>query len=82
MTRRGLANKLRLVLGVAMAIGVGLASYMAECSTLLTYGLPAIILIVTLADFIGYLASRDDQSKRPGADSAAEPGAPPGPAGM
>jgi hypothetical protein len=75
MTRRGLANKLRLVLGVAMAIGVGLASYMAECSTLLTYGLPAIILIVTLAGFIGYLASRDDQSKCPGADSAAEPGA-------
>jgi hypothetical protein len=43
-----------------MAIVVGLASYMAEGSTLLTYGLPLIILILTLADFIGYLASRDD----------------------
>src|SRR5262249_6905687 len=78
MTRRGLANKLRLVLGVALAIGVGLASHMAEGNTLLTYGLPAIILILTLADFTGYLASRDDRSKRPGADSASEPGAAPG----
>ena len=73
MIRRGLANKLRLVLGVTMAIGVGLASYMAEGSPLLTYALPVIILILTLADFISYLASRDDQSKRPGADSAAAP---------
>jgi Flp pilus assembly protein protease CpaA len=71
MTRRGIANWLRLVLGVVMAIGAGLVSYMAEGSTLLTYGLPAIILIITLADFIGFLASRIDQSKRPGSDSDA-----------
>jgi len=57
-----------------MAIVVGLASYMAEGGTLLTYGLPAIILILTLADFIGYLANRDDQSKRPSADSGVESG--------
>ena len=70
MTRRGSANRLRLVLGVAMAVVFGLASYMAEGGTLLTYGLPSIILILTLADFIGYLTSREDESKRSGADSA------------
>ena len=66
MFRRGFANKLRLVLGIAIAIMVGAASYNADGDVWLTFGLPLIILLLSLADFIGYLASEDESKPHAG----------------
>jgi len=56
--QRAVAHWLRFVLGVVMALAVGIVSYMAEGGTLLTYILPLIIGLLTLADFIGFLTNR------------------------
>jgi hypothetical protein len=74
MARRAFANKLRLVLGVAMAVIAGFATYGPDGPTVWTYVLPSVILLLTLADFIGYLSSQDDDPKRSHPNSAAEPG--------
>ena len=56
--QKAVAHWLRLVLGIVMALAVGIVSYMAEGGTLLTYVLPLIIGLLTLADFFGFLSNR------------------------
>jgi hypothetical protein len=43
------AHFVRLALGVVMAVGVGAVAYLAEGGGLLTYLLPLVILLLTLA---------------------------------
>jgi len=57
--QKAVAHWLRFVLGVAMALAVGIVSYMAGGGALLTYVLPLIIGLLVLADFIGFLSNRD-----------------------
>ena len=58
MFSRRSANWIRFVLGIAIALGLGIDSHFADRGAVLTIVEPGIILIVTLADLIGYLSER------------------------
>ena len=58
-----LANWLRFVLGLVLALGVGVYFRFTDGGKLLIYGLPAAILLITIADFIGYLRSSQRENR-------------------
>ena len=62
MIQRGVANKLRFGLGLILALGVGLYCHFTDGGALLTYVLPAAIVLITIADFVGYLTSSDREN--------------------
>lgn len=67
------AQLARLALGVVMAVGLGVGGYLAEGGGLLTYLLPLAILLLTLADFLGYLGSAASAPKSADPGSEAQP---------
>ena len=60
MTHSGFANWLRFVLGLVIAVTLGIDSYVAGRGAVLTYVLPVAIAIIVLADLIGYLGHRSN----------------------
>jgi len=73
--QRRTAHHVRLALGLIMAVGLGVGAYVAEGWGLLTYLLPLAILLLTVADFIGYLSGTTDQPRSAHLESEAAPGA-------
>ena len=55
-----------------MAVGLGVGAYQAEGGGLLTFLLPLIVLLITLADFIGYLSSAASEPESADRSSEAE----------
>jgi len=54
---RGTANWVRFVLGVLLAVGTGVAAHLADGGQLMTLLLPLSVLLLVVADLVGYLGS-------------------------
>ena len=61
MTDKQIAHWLRLTVGVAFGLGIGIDSFVNGRSALWTYGLPGVILLLTIADFTRYILGRKDE---------------------
>jgi hypothetical protein len=57
------AHRIRFILGIVIALGMGMDSYFAERGAIFTYVLPAAIALLTIADAIGYLTDRPEKPK-------------------
>ena len=63
MQKRRVSNWLRFVLGLVIALGLGVDSYLADRGAALTYVLPLAIGLIAIADFAGYFISRATEGK-------------------
>ena len=61
------AHRIRFILGIVIALGMGIDSYFAERGAIFTYVLPAAIALLTIADAIGYLTDRPEKAEMSGA---------------
>ena len=59
--RRAIASWLRFVLGLVIALGLGIDSYFADRGAALTFVLPVAIGLLAVADFIGYWLDRSTE---------------------
>ena len=62
MTDKQIAHWLRLAFGVAIAAGLGIDSFINGRSLLWTYGLPGVVLLLTIADFARFLMRREHET--------------------
>ena len=61
--QRAVANWLRLVLGIVIAVGLAVDSYFADRGAILTYVLPVAIGLLAITEFIVYWTNRATEKK-------------------
>lgn len=61
MTDKQIAHWLRFAVGLAFGLGIGIDSFVNGRSALWAYGLPAVILLLTIADFTRYVLGKKDE---------------------